>query len=155
MFTNSQTMGAGHQPQTGSHQQTSAYQQTNQQTHFQTNATFRFQDADLANFVLGELKRTAEEYTSAILEAQNPQLRHSLQTILIKTLNDQARLFDSMRSLNLYEAPTPAQPQEVQKAIQTKQQEWTKLQSLTQQALHNRQAQPQTQAAHGAQQFFT
>jgi spore coat protein CotF len=124
---------------------------TNQQTpDTQQGQGMRLQDADLANIVLAELKRTAEEYTTAFLEAQNAQIRHVFQNLLMKTLNDQARLFDSMRSLNLYEAPTPAQPQEVQKAVQSKQQEWGKLQTLTQQLMNQR----HVQAAHGGQQFF-
>ena len=123
---------------------------TNNQTH--TGATTRFQDEDLANFVLAELKRTSEEYTSAILEAQNPQIRHTLQTLLQKALTDQARLFDSMRSLNLYEAPAPAQPQELQKAIQSKQQSWSKLQNFAQQVIYQRQQQTQHS---GGQQFFS
>ena len=111
----------------------------------------RLQEEDLANLVLAELKRTAEEYTTAILEAQNPHIRHALQNQLLKTLHDQARLFDAMRSLNMYEAPAPAQPQELQKVIQSKQQVWSKLQTSAQQLTTSRP--PQMQQT--GQQFFT
>jgi spore coat protein CotF len=117
----------------------------------QSGTTVRLHEEDVANLVLAELKRTAEEYTTAILEAQNPQIRHILQTLLQKTLNDQARLFDTLRSLNWYEAPAAAQPQELQKAVQAKQQCWNKLQTFAQQTLFQR----QQQMNQGAQQFFS
>jgi spore coat protein CotF len=124
--------------------------QPGQQTQW-TNQV-RFHDEDLANFVLAELKRSAEEYTTALTEAQNPQIRQTLQTLLHKTLADQARLYDWMRANNLYEAPTPAQAQELHKAIQSKQQSWSKLQSFAQQT---HLAHTQTNTNSRGQQFFS
>ena len=118
---------------------------------FTNNPQIRMADEDLANVILAELKRTAAEYTTALTEAQNPQLRHTLQTLLIKTLHDQARLFDWLRSMNLYEAPTPAPIQELQKSVQSKQQAWSKLQQHAQLAMNVR-----TERTQGNQtSFFT
>ncbi|MGO4276909.1 spore coat protein, partial [Paenibacillus sp. TAF58] len=50
--------------------QQNPYQQQQQSGQQQV----QLKDEDLANFVLNELKRSAREYTTAALEAANPQI---------------------------------------------------------------------------------
>lgn len=92
------------------------------------------QEQDLAQFVLSELKRTAREYTTAALEASNPQIRQTFQSLVHKTLQDQAEVFQEIQKLGGYEVQ-PAQQQQLQQELQKQSQSAAKLQSFVQQNL--------------------
>ncbi|MEW9702743.1 spore coat protein [Paenibacillus sp. SI8] len=109
------------------------YQQN--QNQFNSNQhQVHLQDEDLANFVLSELKRTAREYTTAALEAANPQIRTTFQSLVQKTLQDQAIVFQEIQKLGGYEIP-PAAQQQIQQELQKQTQTAAKLQTFVQQNL--------------------
>jgi spore coat protein CotF len=96
------------------------YQQNSQQQHQQQQVDL--EDLDFANFVLSELKRSAREYTTAALEAANPGIRQTFETLLQKTLDDQALVFQEIQSLGGYQIQQAEQQmieQEIQKQSQT------------------------------------
>lgn len=93
------------------------YQQNSQQQQ-----QVDLEDLDFANFVLSELKRSAREYTTAALEAANPSIRQTFETLLQKTLDDQALVFQEIQSLGGYQIGQAEQQmieQEIQKQSQT------------------------------------
>lgn len=92
------------------------------------------QEQDLANFVLSELKRTAREYTTATLEAANPQIRQAFQTLLQKTLQDQVAVFQEIQKLGGYDTQ-PADQQQLQQEMQKQSQTAAKLQTFVGQNL--------------------
>jgi spore coat protein CotF len=101
------------------------------------------QDQDLANLVLSELKRIAREYTTAALEANNPQIRQVFQNLLGKTLQDQDVLYREIQRMSGYgEIPT-AQQQDVHKELQKQSQTANQLYSFVQQHLSGIQQQGQ------------
>ncbi|NEW08796.1 spore coat protein [Paenibacillus sp. SYP-B3998] len=138
------------QNQRNSYQQQAYGNQQHQQSQQQQ---VYLEEQDLANFVLSELKRTAREYTTAILEAANPQVRQTFQTLLQKTLQDQSAVFQEIQSLGGYEIQ-PAAQQQLQQELQKQSQSSVKLQSFVQQNLsrvnkgHSQQQVNQTQAQH-------
>ncbi|OAS14455.1 spore coat protein [Paenibacillus oryzisoli] len=96
------------------------YQQNSQQPH--QGQQVDLEDLDFANFVLSELKRSAREYTTAALEAANPSIRQTFETLLQKTLDDQALVFQEIQSLGGYQIQQADQQmieQEIQKQSQT------------------------------------
>ncbi|UJF33151.1 spore coat protein [Paenibacillus hexagrammi] len=111
------------------YQQQSFGTQQNQQS--QGNQVY-LEDQDLANFVLSELKRAAREYTTAALESANPQIRQTFQSLLQKTLNDQATIFQEIQKLGGYDVQ-PANQQQLQQELQKHSQCATRLQSFVQQ----------------------
>ncbi|MDU0205748.1 MULTISPECIES: spore coat protein [Paenibacillus] len=92
------------------------------------------QEQDLANLVLSELKRSAGEYTTAVTEAVNPQIKQTFQTLLSKTLQCHATLFQEIQKLGYYEAQ-PAEQQEIQQELQKQSQTAAQLQSFVHQNL--------------------
>lgn len=116
------------QNQQNSYQQQQGQQQQQQQQHQQQ---VHMQEQDFANFVLSELKRCAGEYTTAATEAVNPQIRQTFQTLLQKTLQDQAALFQETQKLGYYEVQAAPQ-QQVQQELQKMSQTAAQLQSFVQ-----------------------
>ncbi|NQX70057.1 spore coat protein [Paenibacillus alba] len=112
-------------------QNQNSYQQQQQQSQQQVH----LQEQDFANFVLSELKRSAREYTTAALEAANPQIRQTFQTLLLKTLQDQAAVFNELQKLGAYEVQ-PAQQQQIQQELQKQSQTAAQLQTFVQQNLN-------------------
>ncbi|MBD0384120.1 spore coat protein [Paenibacillus sedimenti] len=110
------------------------YQQNYQQQGYGAQPQVYLQEQDLANFVLSELKRTAREYTTATLEAANPQIRQAFQTLLQKTLQDQAAVFQEIQKLGGYDTQ-PAAQEQLQQELQKQNQSAAKLQSFVQQNL--------------------
>ncbi|WNR44739.1 spore coat protein [Paenibacillus roseipurpureus] len=105
------------------------YQQHSQSNE---NATqVHLQDLDYANFVLSELKRSAREYTTAALEAANPGIRQTFETLLQHTLDDQMLIFQEIQKLGGY-ATQPAQPMMIQQELQKMSQTSLQVQSLVQ-----------------------
>lgn len=94
-------------------------------------------DKDLANFVLSELKRVAREYTTAALEASDPQIRQLFERALQQTLQDQEKLFKVMGSLNMSGQPMMATRQDLQSELQSNAQTSQKLRSWTEQSLQS------------------
>ncbi|MBP1965858.1 spore coat protein [Paenibacillus aceris] len=108
------------------YQQNPYQQQQQQQVHLQ--------EQDLANLVLSELKRSAGEYTTAVTEAVNPQIKQTFQTLLSKTLQCHATLFQEIQKLGYYEVQ-PADQQQLQQELQKQSQTAAQLQSFVQQNL--------------------
>ncbi|MBA2942349.1 spore coat protein [Paenibacillus sp. CGMCC 1.16610] len=92
------------------------------------------QEQDLANLVLSELKRSAGEYTTAVTEAVNPQIKQTFQTLLTKTLQCHATLFQEIQKLGYYEVQ-PAEQQQIQQELQKQSQTAAQLQSFVHQNL--------------------
>lgn len=111
--------------------QSNPYQQQNQQQQHQVH----MQEQDFANFVLSELKRSAGEYATAATEAVNPQIRQTFQTLLQKTLQDHAILFQEIQNLGYYEVQAVSQ-QQIQHELQKQSQTAAQLQSFVQQNLN-------------------
>lgn len=110
------------------------YQQNPYQQQQQQQQQVRLQEQDLANLVLSELKRSAGEYTTAVTEAVNPQIKQTFQTLLSKTLQCHATLFQEIQKLGYYEVQ-PADQQEIQQELQKQSQTAAQLQSFVQQNL--------------------
>ncbi|MCY9660559.1 spore coat protein [Paenibacillus chondroitinus] len=110
--------------------QQNAYQQQQQQQQHQV----LLQEQDLANLVLSELKRSAGEYTTAVTEAVNPQIKQTFQTLLTKTLQCHATLFQEIQKLGYYEVQ-PAEQQRIQQELQKQGQTAAQLQSFVHQNL--------------------
>ncbi|CAH1215564.1 hypothetical protein PAECIP111891_04256 [Paenibacillus allorhizoplanae] len=106
------------------------YQQNSQQQHQQQQVDL--EDLDFANFVLSELKRSAREYTTAALEAANPSIRQTFETLLQKTLDDQALVFQEIQSLGGYQIQQ-AEQQMIEQEIQKQSQTALQVQSIVQQ----------------------
>lgn len=94
-------------------------------------------DSDLANVVLSELKRVAREYTTAALEASDPQIRQLFERALQQTLQDQEKLYKVMGALNLYGQPVKASRQDLQSELQSNAQTSQKLRSWMEQSLQS------------------
>lgn len=109
------------------------YQQNISQQSYNQHQHVPFQDGDLANTVLCELKRVAREYATACLEASNMDIRHLFEQLLHQTLGDQEYLYQTMSQLNLYGQPSSAPQQELQKETQHHQQQLGGLQNFMQQ----------------------
>ncbi|KRE97894.1 hypothetical protein ASG89_28725 [Paenibacillus sp. Soil766] len=90
------------------------------------------EDLDFANFVLSELKRSAREYTTAALEAANPGIRQTFETLLQKTLDDQALVFQEIQSLGGYQI-AQAEQQMIEQELQKQSQTAIQVQSIVQQ----------------------
>lgn len=110
--------------------QQNPYQQQQQSHQLQA----QLKDEDFANFVLSELKRSAREYTTAALEAANPQIRQTFQSLLQKTLQDQAAVFQEIQKLGQYEIQAAPQ-QQIGQELQKQSQIAAQLQSFVQQNL--------------------
>ncbi len=106
------------------------YQQNSQQQHQQQQVDL--EDLDFANFVLSELKRSAREYTTAALEAANPGIRQTFETLLQKTLDDQALVFQEIQSLGGYQIQQ-AEQQMIEQELQKQSQTALQVQSIVQQ----------------------
>lgn len=100
------------------------YQQTNQQQQ-----QVDLEDLDFANFVLSELKRSAREYTTAALEAANPGIRQTFETLLQKTLDDQALIFKEIEKLGGYQIGQ-AEQQQIEQELQKQSQTAIQVQSI-------------------------
>jgi spore coat protein CotF len=107
------------------------YQQQSQMNRQQS----VLQDQDVANIVLSECKRIAREYATAALEANHPAIRQTFQTLLQKTLQDQAQIYTIISQMNAYGDVKEASWQEIQQEIQKQMQKVGQLQTLVQQSL--------------------
>jgi spore coat protein CotF len=93
------------------------------------------QEQDWGNLLLGEMKRTAREYTTAALESSHPSICQTFQSLAQKTMQDQAQLFSALSQINGYSSIPMAHPQEIQHDLQQRSQKAEQLQSLVQQCL--------------------
>jgi spore coat protein CotF len=101
-----------------------------QQQH--THPQDHLQEQDLANLALSELKRTATEYSIAILEASTPAARQTFQTLLQKTLHDQSLLYSFISQSLGYGDVKEASQQDIQQELQKQHQKMEQLKSLVQ-----------------------
>ena len=121
-------------PQQGMQQ----YQQNQQNQQSQQSQHCHLADQDLANIVLAEMKRTAREYTTAILEANNPSVRENFYSLLDRTLQDQELVYTLLDQMNMYGQPPSASQKEIQKEEEQQRQRAIELQFFLQQNLGQR-----------------
>lgn len=100
----------------------------------QNNNAF-MQDEDLLNIALCELKRTVREYTTAATESNCPSVRRTFNDLTMDTLRLQGELYMQMGQLNMYQSPSPALRQDLDKQIQSAQQTQQKSQQFIQQKM--------------------
>ncbi|MFC4099550.1 spore coat protein [Paenibacillus xanthanilyticus] len=129
------------------------FQQSNGQNQSHTHL---LAEEDLAYTVLADLKRVSGEYATAVTESNSPDIRQVFTSLLNSTLRLQGELYRAMQQNNLYDTPTSALRQEVDKQLQKQQQSQQKAAQLLQkvglQPQSQGQFQPQ-QAANSRQQF--
>ncbi|WP_233147064.1 spore coat protein [Paenibacillus selenitireducens] len=105
-------------------------QQNNQQGTFMP-------DGDMMYTILADLKRTVGEYTTATTEAACPAVRSMFTNLLNHSLQIQGDLYNYMQQNNMYDKPSPALKQAIDKEMQLMQQ----TQQQTQQFVSQKQAQ--------------
>ncbi|BCG58363.1 spore coat protein [Paenibacillus sp. URB8-2] len=93
------------------------------------------QDEDLLNTILADLKRTVREYTTAATESNCPSVRRTFNDLTMNTLRIQGDLYTQMSQLNMYQAPSKALRQELDKQIQSAHQTQQKCQQFVQQKI--------------------
>ncbi|MEK3733906.1 MULTISPECIES: spore coat protein [Paenibacillus] len=72
----------------------------------QNEASFLPQE-ELLNFILGELKRTVREYTTATTEASCPTVRQMFTNLTMDTLKLQGEMYHLIQQQNQYSASIP------------------------------------------------
>lgn len=92
-------------------------------------------DEDLAYTVLSDLKRVVREYATAATEASCPEIRAMFTQLLNSTLKLQGDLFQTMKSLNMYNTSSPALRQDLDKQTKGYQQTQQKTSQFLQQRL--------------------
>lgn len=90
-------------------------QQPNQQNNFMP-------DKDMMFTILTDLKRTVGEYTTATTEAACPAVRSMFTNLLNHSLQLQGDLYNYMQQNNMYDQPTAALQQDINKELQITQQ---------------------------------
>ncbi|AIQ12094.1 spore coat protein [Paenibacillus durus] len=93
------------------------------------------QDEDLLNIILADLKRTVGEYTTATTESACPTVRRTFSDLTMDTLRLHGELFTQMSQMNMYQAPSKALRQELDKEIQNAHQTQQKSQQFIQQKM--------------------
>ncbi|WP_410512161.1 spore coat protein [Paenibacillus sp. BR2-3] len=90
-------------------------------------------DEDLLNTILADLKRTVREYTTAATESNCPSVRQTFNELTMNTLRLQGDLYQQMRQLNMYSAPSSALRFDIDKQLQSAMQTQQKSQQFVQQ----------------------
>ncbi|MFB9330308.1 spore coat protein [Paenibacillus aurantiacus] len=133
------------------------FQQSNGQKQAHTHL---LAEEDLAYSVLADLKRVSKEYATAVTESNCPEIRQMFTSLLNSTIRLQGELYSVMSQNNMYDTPTAALRQEVDKQLQKQQQTQQKGAQLLQQIglqsqaqFQQQQAQPQFQQQQARQQF--
>ncbi|MDF2925985.1 MAG: coat protein [Paenibacillaceae bacterium] len=104
------------------HQQSQQQNMQQQNIQQQSQNTSLLPDKEWLSTVLCDLKRVSGEYTTAVTESDNQQLRQVFTDLLNSTLSLQGQLYQFMKQQNMYKAGSQAQGQEIQKQIQNSQQ---------------------------------
>ncbi|WP_379968129.1 spore coat protein [Ectobacillus sp. sgz5001026] len=87
-------------------------------------------DEDLLYTILADLKRTSNEYATAVTEANCTEVRQQFQGLLQDTLNLQGQLYTFMSQQGMYSASSPAIASEITKQIQSSSQTQTETNQL-------------------------
>ncbi|AHV96545.1 spore coat protein [Paenibacillus sabinae] len=93
------------------------------------------QEEDLLNIILADLKRTVREYATAATESNCQTVRRAFNDLTMNTLRIQGELYMQMSQLNMYQAPSKALRQELDKQIQSAQQTQQKSRQFIQQKM--------------------
>ncbi|TCK98345.1 coat F domain-containing protein [Natranaerovirga hydrolytica] len=72
------------------------------------------QEKDMVSDALNQLKSSLTNYSTAISECDNPQLRQTLQQIRNQCEQSQFELYQMAKTKNYYEPASQANPQEIQ-----------------------------------------
>jgi spore coat protein CotF len=129
--TRPQGQSQAQNPIAGANMYASTGQQQQQQQ--QLSSTAQLPEKDQLFTILGELKRTAREYTIAVTEANSPSVRRLFVDLLNSTLSMQGHVYEIMKQNNQYSTPSPALKQEIDKQIREHQQTDQQTQQLVQQ----------------------
>lgn len=97
------------------------------------NSNSFMQDDDLLNVILADLKRTVREYTTAATESNCPTVRRVFNDLTMDTLRLQGDLYTQMKQMNMYQTPSKALRQDVDKEIQSAHQTYQQTQQFIQQ----------------------
>lgn len=84
-------------------------------------------DRQLLLLVMAELKRAAQEYAAAALEAHHPEVRRFFQGLVERTCQHHDALLRSMIELGVIARPQPARQEDVRQCIFQRQQEGNEL----------------------------
>ncbi|MBU8878500.1 spore coat protein [Bacillus sp. FJAT-29790] len=95
------------------------------------------QEADLIYTILGDLKRTAREYTTAVTESNCPEVRQKFTQLLQNTLTMQGQVYQYMSQHGMYNTSSPVLNQEITKQINQYTQTQTQTSQLIQQNMTN------------------
>ncbi|MCM3493033.1 spore coat protein [Paenibacillus lactis] len=93
------------------------------------NASF-LPEQDLLSTILGELKRTVREYTTATTESSCPAVRQMFESLTADTLKLQGELYNLMKQQNMYSAGSYALKADVDKQHKQAQQSVQKARDL-------------------------
>ncbi|NGM82973.1 spore coat protein [Paenibacillus sp. 7124] len=93
------------------------------------------QEEDLLNIILADLKRTVREYATAATESNCQTVRRAFNDLTMNTLRIQGDLYMQMSQLNMYQAPSKALRQELDKQIQSAHQTQQKARQFAQQKM--------------------
>lgn len=95
--------------------------------------TALLQEKDIVYSYLADLKRSAREYTTAVTEANCPEVRQMFEQLLQNTLSVQSQTYQLMSKQGWYNTSSSAANMEINKQIQTYQQTQTQTNQLIQQ----------------------
>ncbi|EHB67963.1 spore coat protein [Paenibacillus lactis] len=93
------------------------------------NASF-LPEQDMLSTILGELKRTVREYTTATTESSCPAVRQMFESLTADTLKLQGELYNLMKQQNMYSAGSYALNVDVDKQYKQAQQSVQKARDL-------------------------
>jgi len=97
-------------------------------------------EKDMLYTILADLKRTCQEYTTATLESNCPNVRQMFTDLLTNSLQLQNQLYTFMKQQNMYNTSSKALQQEINKQIQSYQQCSQQSQQFIQQKMNQTQS---------------
>lgn len=97
------------------------------------NETSYLPEEDMLATILGELKRTVREYTTATTEASCPAVRQMFMDLTVDTLKLQGELYHMMKQQNMYSSGVHALKTDVEKQHKQAQQTIEKTRDIIQQ----------------------
>lgn len=92
-------------------------------------------DEDLLYTILGDLKRTCREYTTATTESNCPTVRQQFQSLVQSSLALQGKLYNFMSQQGMYSTSSPTLASDITKQITQYSQTQTQTNQLIQQNL--------------------
>ncbi|WP_338043962.1 spore coat protein [Paenibacillus lutrae] len=123
------------------HQQQQHQQHQHQQHQYspsQQQSSSVLKDRDLLFTILSDLKRVVREYATAATESNCPSIRQLFNQLTLDSLQLQGELYTFMKQNNMYNTPSPALRQEIDKHIQSSHKSEQKTQQLVSQYVAGR-----------------